>query len=122
MNKRLSNSIAYHQGIAGEQIATEYFTQHGYEILAKRHKTPHGEIDIIAKIGEYIVFIEVKMRRTTENALASLSKKQQDRIINAALFYLETSELNCNEQNMRFDLFAIQNKNNFEHLINAFGL
>ena len=47
-------------GIVGENIACAELQQRGYEILARRYRTRHGEIDIIAREGETTVFIEVK--------------------------------------------------------------
>lgn len=120
MNKQLSSTAAYYQGIKGEKIALEYLQKHHYQILETRYKTPYGEIDIIAKAEEYIIFIEVKMRNTIHDALHSLNETQQNRIINAALNYLENHNLSPDTQNFRFDFFAIQKNGEFEHLINAF--
>ena len=46
----------------GEQAAADYLTAHGYEILARNVRTPHGEIDLIARIENVTVFVEVKAR------------------------------------------------------------
>jgi putative endonuclease len=119
MNKKLNSTAAYYQGIKGEQIALKYLLEQNYQILEKRYKTEHGEIDIIAKAEEYIVFIEVKIRGKIDDSLQSISKGQQKRIINAALIYLDNNNLNPNAQNIRFDVFAIENEGRFEHLINV---
>jgi putative endonuclease len=52
-------------GKAGEDYACRELERHGYEILARRFRTRLGEIDIIAREGTTLVFIEVKARRTT---------------------------------------------------------
>jgi hypothetical protein len=45
-----------------ESVATDYLAKHGYEIIARNVRTPFGEIDIIAKQGDMIIFVEVKAR------------------------------------------------------------
>lgn len=52
-------------GTAGETLAEKYLKKQGYKILQKNFVAPHGEIDIVAKDGDYIVFVEVKRRKST---------------------------------------------------------
>ncbi|WND03645.1 YraN family protein [Temperatibacter marinus] len=61
----------------------------GYKILEQRYKTPVGEIDLIAKQGHLLVFVEVKARATIDAGLASISYRQKDRIKRAALLYCQ---------------------------------
>ena len=60
----------------------------GYRILARRFKTPVGEIDLIAKRASTIAFIEVKARPTAAAAMESVSARQRRRITRAALVFL----------------------------------
>ena len=56
----------------------------GYRILAKRFRTPHGEIDLVAKRRNLVAFVEVKARATLDEAAFAVTPRQQARIINAA--------------------------------------
>src|SRR3954469_8158631 len=52
-------------GQAGEQLAREHLERLGYELVARNHRTRHGEIDLVVYDGETLVFVEVKTRRAT---------------------------------------------------------
>jgi putative endonuclease len=60
----------------------------GYRILARRARSPAGEIDIIARRGKTIAFIEVKARQDLNMAIESISSRQRARIRDAAELYL----------------------------------
>jgi putative endonuclease len=60
----------------------------GYRILARRHRTPHGEIDLIATRGRRIAFVEVKRRGTLSDAEAALTPYQARRVAMAADFWI----------------------------------
>jgi len=76
--------------------SAEYFA-------ALREKTPFGEIDLIARKGRLLVFIEVKYRREKENLTSSLTPKSQQRIVNAARF-LTSRRPKFQKMEQRFDL------------------
>ena len=61
---------------------------HGYRIVARRHRTPFGEIDIIARRGNRIAFVEVKYRRTRDAGEAALTPQQAHRVQQAAAHWL----------------------------------
>ncbi len=71
-----------------ELIAAALLTAKGYRILARRHVTPYGEVDIIAARRDRIVFVEVKRRATRDDAEAALTPHQGDRIGRAADYWL----------------------------------
>ena len=76
------------RGIGGEWIAAGVLLAKGYRILARRLRTPHGEIDIIAVRGDRIAFVEVKRRRTIDDAEAALTPAQGRRIADAAEWWI----------------------------------
>ncbi len=76
------------RGRWGEMAATALLVTKGYRILARRHVTPYGEVDIIAARWGRIAFVEVKRRTTIADAEAALTPIQGDRIARAADYWL----------------------------------
>ena len=76
------------RGRWAELMATALLLAKGYRILARRHVTPYGEVDIIAARRGRIAFIEVKRRATLADAEAALTPVQGDRIARAADYWL----------------------------------
>lgn len=77
----------------------------GYRILEKRYRSPAGEIDLIARKGDLFVFIEVKVRKTTDEAFESITPKQRLRIEAAANQWLQSQS--SQEFACRFDVIAV---------------
>ena len=94
-------------GIVGENIACAELQQRGYEILARRYRTRHGEIDIIAKEGETTVFIEVKTRTGDDfgDGADAVDAWKQRRIAKMAVDFLARHQLH--DRPCRFDVVAI---------------
>lgn len=76
------------RGMTGEWVAAMLLMAKGYRLLARRRRTPYGEIDIIAIRGKRVAFVEVKRRNTFEEAEAALSGGQARRICDAAEYWL----------------------------------
>ena len=72
------------RGWSGELLAAALLTVKGYRILARRHRSPYGEVDIIAVRRRRLAFVEVKRRRTLDEAQAALTTTQARRIADAA--------------------------------------
>ncbi len=72
------------RGRRAETLAVWYLRLKGYRILARRAKTPHGEIDIIARQGDSLIFVEVKARATLDMGVAALHPSARRRIDAAA--------------------------------------
>jgi putative endonuclease len=94
-------------GKTGEDLAVRELERRGYAILARRYRTRFGEIDIVARDGETLVFVEVKARRTARcgTAAESVTRWKQRRIAAMALDYLAWAgrlDAPC-----RFDIVAI---------------
>ncbi|MFA5928745.1 MAG: YraN family protein [Candidatus Margulisiibacteriota bacterium] len=99
-------------GYEGESAAEAYLLEQGYTILEKNFTTKHGEIDIVAKEGDYLVFVEVKnhSREDYGTMLEKINAKKQQRIIFAARCYLKRA--NDMDIPCRFDVVTILNKQN----------
>jgi putative endonuclease len=94
-------------GISGETLACDELQRRGYAILARRYRTRFGEIDIIARDGRTIVFVEVKARVTDDfgGAAAAITGWKARRIARMALDYLSRRRLH--DHPCRFDVVAI---------------
>jgi putative endonuclease len=95
-------------GEAGEALATRLLRQKGYKILATNYRTRLGEIDIIARHRDTIVFVEVKARHTLQfrNPKWAVTPQKQRKISMVALYYLKTT--GQSQSKARFDVVAIQ--------------
>ena len=94
-------------GISGENLACAELQRRGYAILERRYRTRLGEIDIIARDGATLVFVEVKARLTDDfgGAAAAVTAWKQRRIAHMAMDYLARRTLvDCP---CRFDVVAI---------------
>jgi len=94
-------------GQEGENVAAEHLKSKGYEILERNFRCPLGEIDIVAKDKDDIVFVEVKTK--SGNLLGTpeemVNKRKQKKLIKLGQFYLQEKELN--DCPWRIDVVAI---------------
>lgn len=106
-------------GATYEVLATQYLLQKGYEILENNYRCGLGEIDIIAKQGTYVVFLEVKYKRQSQYGYPreSVTYSKQRRIMKAAVHYL-TFTRQYGEP-CRFDVIEIL-ESKITHIENAF--
>jgi len=79
---------AYRRGLLAETLAALLLRLKGHRIVARRYKTPVGEIDLVALKGRRLAFIEVKRRKTAADAAWTLPAKQRRRIVRAAQYWL----------------------------------
>jgi putative endonuclease len=109
------------RGEATEQLACEYLQAKGLQLLQKNYRLKMGEIDLIMRDGQTIVFIEVRYRKTTSygGALQSIDSRKQARIIRTAQHYLQ---YRAPEAQARFDVIAIEGNNGIQWIKNAFDL
>ncbi len=94
-------------GQRGEELAVKYLLAAGYRIIARNHRNHYGEIDIIAREDQSLVFVEVKTRKNDlfSHPSEAVTLKKQMQISKAALDYL--SRNNLAEVAARFDVVAI---------------
>ncbi len=83
MNKRAVGT--YYEG-----IALEYLRSLGFQILERNYRCRKGEIDLVCREGDYLVFVEVKYRTTCRqgSAFMAVDKKKQHRVSRVAAYYL----------------------------------
>lgn len=94
------------KGRVAEWIASIWLTLKGYRILDRRFKSPLGEVDLIAKRGHSLVFVEVKYRSTLDLALEAVSPHQQKRIIGGAKYFLKRFPITPRTE-VRFDVICL---------------
>lgn len=106
-------------GTANERKAAAYLISKGYEILEYNFFCRTGEIDIVAKDGEYLVFVEVKYRENTRKGypLEAISLSKQKSISKAAVYYMTAKGLTY--MPVRFDVVGIL-KDEIQLIKNAF--
>src|SRR5690242_21870082 len=85
---RPERQAAFHLGISAESRAAAFLIAKGFRILARRWKSPLGEIDIVARRRHLLIFVEVKARASLDEAAESVNARQQRRIAGAAEIWL----------------------------------
>lgn len=93
-------------GAWGEALAAEYLRKKRYKIVASGYRCRFGEIDLIVQNRNFLVFVEVKLRKTANfaRALEYVDKKKQDKIRKTASLYLSENLTNLQP---RFDVIEI---------------
>ncbi len=109
---------AFRRGHYAEFAAAAYLMAKGHRILARRFKTYLGEIDLIAKKGRRVVFVEVKHRTTIEDCEAAVTPLARRRVHGAADLWLARHE-RFQEHEFGFDLIFIVPRRWPMHLVNA---
>lgn len=109
----------------GEDLAATFLRRKRLKIVARNVRTPVGEIDIIARNRQFLLFIEVKTRRTTSHGAPAeaVGATKQRQILRAAQWYLQ-QECVANLQ-PRFDVISIlagSEPPQIEHIEDAFGI
>ncbi len=119
MTSRARRQRAEQHGHKAERAAEVLLRGKGYRILDRRAKTPVGEIDLVARRGNAIAFVEVKARPTHDQAIEAVNRHQARRIIDAARFWMqqqpELAACDC-----RFDIITVSPYLWPRHVENAF--
>ena len=109
------------KGADTEQFACDYLQAKGLQLIQRNFFSRYGEIDIIMREGDTLIFVEVRYRNnnTFGGAAASVTPTKQQRIIKTALAY---QQKNAPQDGMRFDVVAIEgNYSKVEWVQNAFS-
>lgn len=119
-NKTLSNTRQLGSDI--ETLVCDYLTKKNYIILERNFRCRFGEIDIIAKDGDYITFIEVKYRKNAALGypIEAVDFRKQQKIIKTSMFYISQNRI-CINSNYRYDIVSVIG-NKISILKNAFSI
>lgn len=109
-------------GVQGETIAAEYLIQEGYVILERNYKNHIGEIDIVAKNEDVLVFVEVKTRRGLKfgYAFEAVNSQKRKKIINTSQLYIMSHQ--CFDIQYRYDIIEVYLGRDcpIHHIVDAF--
>ncbi|NKJ36219.1 YraN family protein [Rhizobium sp. SG570] len=105
-DERLKRQKAWRRGHVAEYLAAAFLLFKGYRILAVRHRTKLGEIDIVARKGDLAVFVEVKSRRGAQEAIDAVSFSSQKRIRAASDLWL-ARQPDFARLSQRYDIVAM---------------
>lgn len=113
-------------GAWGESLAAEYLQKKRYKLIAAQYRSRFGEIDLIMRDKKYIVFVEVKLRKSDRFARAAdfVDHRKQSRLRATASFYLSENETNLQPRFDVIEIYAPQGMETLEpeiiHLEDAF--
>ncbi len=110
---------AYRHGHLAEAAAAALLLLKGYRLLSRRYKTPVGEIDLIAKRGGVVAFVEVKARPTRREALEAVGSAAEKRIVDAADLWL-AKHPDAGRLDLRYDMVLVTPWRLPKHLPDAF--
>jgi len=117
--KAAKRTAAFRLGVSAESRAALFLAAKGYRTLAKRWKTPVGEIDLVMRRGELIVFVEVKARAKLDAAAEAALPRQKKRIVAAAEAWLAAHPEHAG-YDMRFDAVLVAPGRLPQHIVSAF--
>jgi putative endonuclease len=112
--------MAYHAGLAAEDRIAQDYEGRGFAVARRRWRGKGGEIDLIMRDGNGLIFVEVKQARNFSNAAESLSRRQKDRIYRSAEEFLG-QEPNGSLTEVRFDVALVDQRGDTRIIENAFG-
>ncbi|RKE69162.1 putative endonuclease [Pseudorhodoplanes sinuspersici] len=111
--------VAFKLGLSAENRAAAFLLAKGFRVVARRWRCPAGEIDIVAKRGNLLIFVEVKARERLVDAAYSVTERQKRRIASAAAGWLADNpdDALCD---MRFDAILVAPRSWPQHITAAF--
>jgi putative endonuclease len=113
----MKRQIAEARGRRGEAIAAWWLRFHGWRILAQRVRTPRGEVDLIARRGKTVAFIEVKARVKEHNLALAIDGYRLRRVAAAAETLIP--KFGKNADNIRIDVILVAPWTRPRHLVNV---
>ena len=111
--------IAFKLGLSAESRAAALLLAKGFRIAARRWRCPAGEIDIVARRGKLLIFVEVKARARLDDAAYSVTERQQRWVAAAASAWLAENPDDA-ISDMRFDAILVAPRSLPRHIAGAF--
>jgi putative endonuclease len=105
--------------LSAENRAALLLIAKGFRIAARRLKTPVGELDIVARRRQVLLFVEVKARARHDDAAEAVTARQQKRIVAAAQYWLTSHPDDCTKH-IRFDVILVTGWGFPRHIAGAF--
>lgn len=117
----MGGKTSYLSGLYAEESVARDYLARGNQIAAQRWRGSRGEIDLIARDKDGLIFIEVKKARNFARAAERLTRAQMQRIYNTASEYL-AGEPNGQNTQVRFDVALVNTNGQIQVIENAFGM
>ncbi len=118
--RRMQGRTEYHAGLAAEERIAQDYERRGFAVERRRWRGAGGEIDLIVRDGDAVIFIEVKKSRDFARAAERLSPRQMARLCQSAEEFL-AGEPRGLLTDMRFDVALVDGQGRHHILENAFG-
>lgn len=115
-----TGSMSYHAGLAAEGCVAQDYARRGFALSSMRWRGKTGEIDLIVRDGDGLIFIEVKQSRSFARAAQRISSAQMRRIYACAEEYLGTQPRGS-LTDVRFDVALVNGHGETQIIENAFG-
>ncbi len=115
----MTGTVGYHAGLAAEDIVANDYAARAHDIAARRWRGKAGEIDLIVRDGDTVVFVEVKKSRSFATAAGRLGRRQMERIVTSATEFL-ADEPRGQLTDVRFDLAVVNGMGRLKVIENAF--
>lgn len=113
-------SMAYHDGLAAEGAIAQDYARRGFAVAQQRWRGKSGEIDLILRNGDELIFVEVKQSRNFDRAAAAVSTAQMRRLYRCVEEFVGTQPLGS-LTNVRFDVALVNGHGELRIIENAFG-
>lgn len=120
MSRAHRGAVAFHAGLAAECGVAAHYRRAGFDIVAQRWRGAGGEIDLVARDGAGLVFIEVKKSRDFARAAARIGPRQIARLLDAASEYM-AGEPEGLATPARFDVALVDARGMIDIVENALG-
>lgn len=115
----MSGAVSYHSGLAAEAQVEGRYLAAGRRLAARRWRSRSGEIDLVVREGATVVFVEVKRAESFARAAERLTRRQMQRIWNAASEFL-AGEPHGQDTDVRFDVALVDGRGRIDIVENAF--
>lgn len=116
----MTGQISFHAGLAAEDIVVRDYTRRNHRLAAQRWRGLSGEIDLVMRDGDAVVFVEVKKSKSFARAATRLGRSQMNRICAAASEFL-AHEPRGQLTDVRFDLALVNGSGAVQVIENAFA-